>query len=370
MSPGTAPPSGLRLAVCVQLHDANVANHVRAIVRHPAVREVYIVRSAPVAGLAGPKIRLRRVAGSPPWRRFACLYRECRRLAVDRTVDAVLSFNPIPYGLIAAAAARGRVPCHLGFVGSDLHGWRQSFCWKLLRPVLRRADFVTVTGARMRAECLGFGARPERLAILPHTVETERFQPGTPEGAVYDFIFVGNLIPLKRVDWILEALRRVRLRHAAARLCVVGDGPCRSSLQSLAGKLGLGHAVDFTGYVTDVASYLRRSRILVLASESEGFPFAIVEGACCGLVPVCTRVGTIDEHVRDGWNGLLAPPGDRAALAEAMTRLLDDPAFRARLRERALEMRQSCADEHATAVWDGWFRRLTAWGVAGSNVNP
>lgn len=350
---------GLRLAVCVQLHDANVEHHVRPLLRHPAVESVRVVRSAAVPGWAHPKLTFECVPPWPKGRRFVALYRRCRGLAREGAVDAVLSFNPIPYGLIAAAAARGSVPYHLGFVGSDLHGWRHSLAWTLLRPVLRRAHFVTVTGRRMREECLRFGARGESVAILPHTVEPDRFPPADPARADTDFIFVGNLVPIKRVDLILMAMAEVVQRHPAARLCVVGDGPCRRSLETLAAGLGLCHAVEFTGYLPDVAPRLGRARVLVLASESEGLPFVLVEAACRGVVPVCTRVGTIDDMVIDGENGLLVPPRDPGALAAAMCRLAEDPALRTRLRERLLACRTACSDEAAMAVWDGWFTRLT-----------
>jgi glycosyltransferase involved in cell wall biosynthesis len=344
----------------VQLHDANVAHHVRAIACHPGVGGVRIVRSAPVPALTDPKIRFEMVPASPKWKRFSALYRRCRQLVREGAVDAVLSFNPIPYGLIAAAAARGRVPYHLGFIGSDLHGWRQVQTWRLLRPVLRHASFVTVTGARMREECQRFGSLPDRTVILPHTLEVDQFPPGDPAQADYEFIFIGNLIPLKRVDLILQAFAEVRRRHPAARLCVVGDGPSRVSLQGLARKLSIQEAVEFTGYQRDVASYLRRARNLVLASESEGLPFVLVEGACCGVVPVCTRVGTIDEMVVDGENGLLVPPRDGRALASAMSRLLDDPELAGRMRERLLRERSTHHDHHATAVWDRWFAQLAS----------
>ena len=356
--PEVAGTRALRLGLCVQLLDANVYNNVHALVRHPRVGEIRIVRTARVPALTDPKIRFEIVPSFPRLRRFAALYRHCRRLVLEQAVDAILSFNPVPYGLIAAAAARGRVPYHLGFVGTDLYGWRHTLVWKFLRPVLRRADFVSVTGARMLADCRLLGARPESLAILPRTIDLERFRPGGPETADYDFIFLGRLVPIKRVDIILQALAEVRTRHPAARLCVVGDGPLRPALQSLARTLGIADAVNFAGYAADAAPYLKRSRILVLASASEGMPFAIVEGICCGVVPVSTRVGTIDDIVSDGKNGFLVPPRDSRKLAAAMIRLLDDPELFFRMRAQVLDGRSVYADERATAVWDGWFSRL------------
>lgn len=355
---------GLRLAVCLQLHDANVCNHVRALARHPAVGQVRVVRSALVPALTERKVVFDVVAAAPKWKRFLELYRRCRALVREQAVDAVLSFNPFPYGWIAAAATRGEVPYHLGFIGTELFGARQAAVGALLRRVLRRAAFVTVTGARMREECRRMGVPSEALAVLPHTIDLDRFSPGDASGREYAFIFMGNLIPLKRVDLIVRALAAVRGRHPAARLCVVGDGPARGDLMRLAESLGLAGAVDFVGYVDDVVPWLRRASVLVMASESEGMPFAIIEALCCGVVPVSTRVGTIDEELTDEETGLLVPPGDATALAAALGRLLDDPVLYGRLRAGGLERRAAFGDARAMAAWDPWLRQLARGGEA------
>jgi glycosyltransferase involved in cell wall biosynthesis len=88
-------------------------------------------------------------------------------------------------------------------------------------------------------------------------------------------------------------------------------------------------------------------------------PFAIVEGICCGVVPVSTRVGTIDEVIVDGETGFLVPPRNARALAAALNRLLDDPDLYVRLRAKVLEQRSAYDDGRAMAAWGPWLAWLS-----------
>jgi glycosyltransferase involved in cell wall biosynthesis len=97
---------------------------------------------------------------------------------------------------------------------------------------------------------------------------------------------------------------------------------------------------------------------LVMASSMEGLPFAVIEAMCNGVVPVSTAVGTIEDLLVSGENGLLFEQGDWRALAEHICALLEDEAMYLRLRVRALEAREVYSFEAATAVWDAWFRQI------------
>ena len=150
----------------------------------------------------------------------------------------------------------------------------------------------------------------------------------------------------------------------------MGDGPLRARLEQLSRDLGLHGRVEFAGHSSCVEAHLRRARILVMASAHEGFPFAIVEAFCCGVVTVTTRVGTIDEVIRDGETGLLVEPGDPEALADAALRLLNDPILFDRLRANALALRPQFAYSRATAAWAPWLSSLTLTPLSNADAPP
>ncbi|MCP3958614.1 MAG: glycosyltransferase [bacterium] len=349
------------IVCCLELSDALVCHYLTPIARHPSVSRVWIVRSRVSRYAEIPKSEYVLTPQSPKPRRWLRMRKECLRLGERPEVAAFVSFNPIPYGLIAERAARRHgKPMHFGFIGSDWYrdvagAWGR---WTL--PTFAGADFLTATGKRMRDEMVARGLAAEKIAVLPHCVDLERFTVAEPDAAGYDFVFVGQLIRRKRVDLILRAFRKILDRYPAARLCIVGDGPRRDELEALALLLELSGAVDFVGYTYDVQRYLADARMVVIASYREGFPFALVEGMCCGLVPVATPVGTIPDLIADGENGLLFEEDDAGALAACLERLLGDGEVYRRLRARVLEMRPDFSYRRATEVWDPWLESLAS----------
>ena len=347
------------IVCCMSSHDSSTYHHITPIARHPLVSRVWIVRPRKSQYGEIPKSEyVLTPSRFKPWR-FVQMARACLRLGHRNEVRAFVSFNPIPYGLIALLAAQWhKKPIHLGFFGSDWNRYTKGRWGRWLLPVFRSAAFVTAPGESMRQEMLERGFSAEQVAVLPHTVDLERYPVADPAAARYTCVFVGELIHLKRVDLILQAIAEVRKEHPETRLCIVGDGPLTATLQNLAVQLGIAEAVDFVGWVSYVQPYLADSRIVLIASENEGFPHALVEGMCCGLVPVSTPVGKITDVIVDGENGLLFPKNDAAALAACIQRLIDEPELYERLRAKVLELRQSFSYESTTAVWHRWLTNL------------
>jgi glycosyltransferase involved in cell wall biosynthesis len=281
------------------------------------------------------------------------------RLGRRPEVVAFTSINPIPYGLVQLPAAKllGK-PLHFGFVGSDWYRHVMGRSGRWLRPLLRQADFVTATGPKMRRQMIEYGIPEDRIAILPHAIDVENYPVNDPPSAKYAAVFVGALIERKRVDVLLRAFAQVLMRRPEERFCIVGDGPLAGQLKQLAADLAIDHAVEFAGFQRQVQPYLSQSRLLVMASSMEGLPFAVIEAMCSGVVPVCTAVGTIEDLLVSGENGLLYEQGDWRALADYICALLEDEAIYLRLRAQALGAREAYSFDAATAVWDAWFKQI------------
>jgi glycosyltransferase involved in cell wall biosynthesis len=132
-------------------------------------------------------------------------------------------------------------------------------------------------------------------------------------------------------DVLIRAVARLRQAYPAARLVVVGDGALRPKLEQLAARLDLGAAVIFTGVRADVPRLLDAMDMFVLPSLREALPVAVLEAMASARPVVATNVGGVHEVLRDGETGLLVPPGDPAALAAALQRLVSDRALATRL---------------------------------------
>ena len=154
---------------------------------------------------------------------------------------------------------------------------------------------------------------------------------GIPEQTVV-IIVVANLIPYKGHDDLLEACGRLS-PHDDWKLLVVGSDVRgnRSRLEAQAERLGIADRVDFTGGRADVRALLASSDIGVLASHEEGFSNAILEGMAEGLPMVVTDVGGNAEAVIDSETGIVVPPRNPEAMANALSRFIGDPELRTKM---------------------------------------
>lgn len=193
-------------------------------------------------------------------------------------------------------------------------------------------------------ECQGF--RPEQLEVLHNPLDLTRFRRSPEAGTALRselgipgdatvVACVGRLEPVKGLDILLEAWSGVTRPCRGAVLLIVGDGPSRAKLERQARSLPESADVRFLGYREDVEDVFAASDLAVLPSRNEGLPRVALEAMATGCPVVAARVGGVPEIVRPEREGLLVPPEDPEALAEALARALDDPALRRRLGERA-----------------------------------
>ncbi len=197
------------------------------------------------------------------------------------------------------------------------------------RALARRAAKViaiTEALARFQVERVGLPAR--KVEVIHYGLDDVPAAWGSnpadhlrPDARV--LLAVCRLEPQKGLDTAVRALPDVRTRHPTAELVVLGEGPQRSDLERLATDLQV--PVHLLGRVPDVAAWLRRADVVVHPARWEGFGLALLEAMLASKPIVATNVSSIPEIVADGETGLLVPPDDAAALAAAVTRLLDDP---------------------------------------------
>jgi len=266
-------------------------------------------------------------------------YRLACQLHALEQYDVVWADDPMGAGLVGYWLKRALGLPLLIRVHSDYYS---SLAWRLENPrywldyglslwLLHRADRVQAVSARVAREVLRLGAAPARVETLALPIPTERYAPGADGLERYRagvILFAGRLAVEKRVDVLLRAMRQLLDRGYRPRLRIAGDGPWRQRLGQLSRRLGLENAVEFLGHLAPsaLAQAYQESSILALPSSREALGKVLVEAGLCGLPAVASRVGGIPEVVEDGVTGQLVPPGDAGALAEAVARILGDPA--------------------------------------------
>jgi glycosyltransferase involved in cell wall biosynthesis len=152
----------------------------------------------------------------------------------------------------------------------------------------------------------------------------------------FAFFFVGRLNPVKDLGTLLDAFATLSPEiRARAHLYVVGDGPDRDALERRREVLGLCEQVTFLGARGDVGELLMAADAFVMSSKSEGLPMVLLEAMAAGVPCVATAVGGIPQ-LFGGDRGLLVPPQDASALADAMGRIARSSELRGRLAAQAL----------------------------------
>jgi glycosyltransferase involved in cell wall biosynthesis len=139
-----------------------------------------------------------------------------------------------------------------------------------------------------------------------------------------DLIMTGRLVPIKRIDIFLLAIKRVVNDLPDVRAVIVGDGKLREELHQLATELGIGRNIDFVGHQDDVENWLRRSKVFVLTSDSEGLSLSMMEAMMSGLPAVVSDVGDLGDLVENGVNGYLVPRRSPELFANRLVELLTD----------------------------------------------
>jgi glycosyltransferase involved in cell wall biosynthesis len=178
--------------------------------------------------------------------------------------------------------------------------------------------------------------------VVPSGIDRERFgrarihgkqQPdwfGCPPDALV-VGSVGWLTEIKGHEYLIEAVAKLKQDFPALHLVLVGSGDRHDALLQQAESSGLSDAVHMLGHRDDVEACLAGMDLFVLPSLNEGMGRALIEAMAAGLPVVASRVGGIPAVVSHERTGLLVPPGDAGALAEALRRLLDRPAWAAQL---------------------------------------
>ena len=137
-------------------------------------------------------------------------------------------------------------------------------------------------------------------------------------------------VEVKNLSLLLEACSSLKQGGTNFRCVLIGDGPLHEQLLAQGERLGFapGSCNCVAAEQQEVLNWWQEADIGVLTSQNEGMPVCLMEAAACGVPVVATRVGGIPELVKDGATGLLTPPGDAAAMARVLGKLLSNEELR------------------------------------------
>lgn len=260
--------------------------------------------------------------------------------ARENKVDIVHCHTAGPAVMAALGRMRGLVPgCRCIFHN---HGIKP-FTNRWLPFFLNRLDLTIAISDAEYIRLAARGVRPDKLVRIHNAVDMKQWSFSAEERAAFRrsvaaefgfdaaspvFGYVGRLSPEKGCDLFIPAAERIFRQFPAARFLIVGDGPLRAELERAAVERGIAEQVVFTGFRHDVGRLMSAFDVMMLPSYSETFSLSVLQSMALEVPVVASDVGGNPEEIASGYDGLLFPPGNAAALAEQVCALLGNDGFR------------------------------------------
>lgn len=348
-----------------------IISHLKPLAMSRYCRRIQMVTSSPLPPMEKveaiyPPALLVRVIGKVPARllKFLCV-------AIKGRPHIVGGFHMLPNGLIAVLTAQlirakslyfcGGGPREIiggGYLGNPVFAKLKKpdyLIERILLGVLSTVNLVITMGSG--ATKFFKEHADTSYHIIPGGFDRSRFYPANkpPEN---DLILIGILTEVKRVDIFLQAVKLTKEAIPNISAIVVGSGPLLLSLRQMAHKLRISENVKFVGHQDNVGDWLRRSRIFVLTSDSEGVSQAMIQAMLCGLPPVVSDVGDLGDLVTPGLNGYLISSRKPEAFAECFIGLLKDSEKLNELGKVAYQTAVKYTVENVSCKWDNIFKNL------------
>lgn len=291
--------------------------------------------------------------------------------------DAVLSYWAHPEGEVGVRAAQlANVPSAVIVGGSDVlllpkipkRGER-------VRDALLQSDTVITVSDGLRDSVIELGTSPERVQTIYQGIDSNVFHQNESRVTakqklglneeVKHLVWVGRIVPVKALDVLIDATKRLKESFPKFVLHLIGDGPERSRLEQRVQTESLAEHVSFEGAIghDQIADWYRAADVTVMSSDSEGLPNVLRESLACGTPFVSTDVGSIKE-IADEKYSILVPKQDSNSLAEAIGR-----SFAAIFAQHASDFQPRTWKETARETID-LFERLSQSAHSESNRQP
>jgi glycosyltransferase involved in cell wall biosynthesis len=370
------PAAGADILITGTFHSDNwVRSHLKPLAASKECARLRIVATNPVPAVDKvvaiyPPRWLRRTIGDVPARLLVFIL-----VAIRTRPDVVGAFHMLINGLVTALVgrwigARSMYFCVGGPVevlDGGIHGENRYFCrLQTPDPLVERwlleataaCDLIITMGTRAKTFFRERGIT-SACHVVAGGIDASTF--GSARAAAtdlpeFDAVLVARLVPIKAIDIFVRAIAELARTRPQVKAAIVGDGPLRAPLEQLARDLGIADRITFAGQQRDVQHWLRRSRIFVLTSHSEGLALSLMEAMTCGLPGVVSHVGDLSDLVTHGLNGFLVPEREPQAFARRLAELLDDRLRYAAFADAARLAAARYESAETTRLWDRVLR--------------
>lgn len=263
-----------------------------------------------------------------------------RLFRLQPTVIHARNWAAWPDTVAARLAARPNIPLIFSYHGTDSSAVTRSDRLKFQAMARLTSRMFAVSHAARDLLIQEYGLSRDQLGVISNGVDADKLSPPVQHRSERKrdkivFGAVGRFFPIKNFPLLMRAFRRVLGEGLAVELRIAGDGPHDALIKALRSELGLVEHLLLPGYVEDMTTFFGELDVFVLSSDNEANPNALLEAMSAALPCVSTDVGGAAEVLDRGRCGLLVPPNDERAMADAMIKLAVDAELRTKLGDAA-----------------------------------
>lgn len=344
-----------------------IESHVVPLAKSKNCKKLFLVSSKQFTNIDGisivcPPVTLEKIIGNVPSRLFYFMY-----IVVKVKPDIVGGFHLLFNGMIAQLVAKIANAQSLYFcvggpaevIGGGIDSENKLFGKqdkpdfnieeKLIR-VVRGFDHVITMGSSAKQYFKDKNVNAT-INIVSGGINDSKFNVSKVDPK-YDFIFIGRLAKIKRIDIYLQAIKLLVEAGHKPSAVIVGDGELKDELEMLSRTLDISDCVEFVGAKADIEYWHSISKVFVLTSDSEGLSLALIEAMMSGLPAVVSDVGDLSDIVVDGSNGFLVDSREPRQFMQKMELLLTDSNLYKKYSNEAKKTADRYKIENTTKLWD------------------
>jgi len=305
---------------------------------------------------------------------FFFLFKRIRAQLRGIRPDILLSFMwyPNAIAIITKKLMRGNVKVIVSErTSTSIYSSKRDNNWRnfIIRFLYPRANLIVSPSRKIAQNIISQSVPRSKVRVIHNPVDISAISKHAKEEIEHQWyrkkesivIAVGRLGNEKGFDYLIKAIALLAGEGIQCKLIILGDGKEKENLLRLVEKLGLIDRISFEGFQENPYKYLARSTVFVLSSLYEGFPNVLLEAMALGIPSVATRCPTgPDEIITEGVDGILVPPADEKAIADAIKKLLLDEDLRKRLSEAGKRRIQDFAVEKIVKQYEDAIESVCA----------
>jgi len=275
-----------------------------------------------------------------------------------KRIDIILSIHFLMHGVYGYFLSKIFKKKHIFLFIESPRKYKKD---KLMLKMLKNAEIIGVRGSDSMQYLLEKGIAKDKIFIPPNEFEIHDIGI-RKEKKIYDLIYIGNFVDVKDLPLWVDTVECVKRDVPNIKCIMVGDGERFNDIKERIHSKGLKDNIELVGRKNNVNEYIKKSKLLLMTSKSEGLPMVVVECMAYGVPAVVPNVGDVKDLVTHGKNGIIVNKRDAREFAKEIINILEDGEKYTEMSLESVEsikkMMENTSHDRVTYLWDALLKNI------------